>query len=66
VFVLAEFFDLSTRKYFPCPVWGMAASLSKQMSAHKEVPPVTEARTGDGAYCNRRFSPLGKSIPLYI
>jgi len=43
---LAEFL-LGTRRFLPCTIWGMAASLSRQLPCPKKGAAVAGHRTGD-------------------
>jgi len=46
------------------PGWGMAASLSRELPAQREEPPVVKVRTSDILSQNQRRSPLGHLVPL--
>jgi len=56
VFVFDRIFDLGTQRYLPFLVGGWRP-LSRQVSARREVLPVTDIRTDDSVHCNRRLGP---------
>jgi len=67
VFVLAEFLIWAPVGICHARSGGMVVSLARQMSTRREVSSVSKVRTGDGAHCNQRLSPLSHSVPqLFI